>query len=394
MGHKWKLITGLALSAGFGFAGTAWADCPGLLTLPTNSPSNSVTFGDGISYSLPILGLDVQSSPGQISDCIVVATGSSGTPVTTNVAGMDNAYATPNGTGGSPYFRTGDTTFPASPDPDQVAPFTGDLANSWDTTLSALSSFLAGQDMVIYFNHNQTNSGSAVDQDLFIWAQIALQDTDPTCVSTLAHPCTVYYYITSSPNATGIDNFGVPGGDPLAFTGPQTADTCLYPSTGSPDTGCGGFPLGGVGTPLTDVQPMYMVRALGQVCLNGPVGVGTPVPCGSPAAVTTVNENLGADHVANAVVFPEINTILASANFQGYDVLHADIRMGCNTAAIASTGGVCPAGSELNNGFEQIFIGRLAPTPGPPSIPEPGSLWLLGLGLLAIAAYRVRLTRK
>jgi hypothetical protein len=127
-----------------------------------------------------------------------------------------------------------------------------------------------------------------------------------------------------------------------------------------------------------------MVRALGQVCLNGPVGIGTPVPCDGSggAVVATVNHNLGANEVANAIVFPEINTILGLPNFGGYDLLSADIRMGCNPATI--TGGVCPAGSILNNGFEQIFIGQLSTTPGPPGIiPEPGTLALLGLGLLA-----------
>lgn len=386
MRRNWKWVAGLALSAGFGFAGTAWGGCPGVLTLPTASGSNSVTFGDGISYSLPILGLDVQSSPGQIDDCIVVATGSSGNPINTNFAGMDNAYATPNGTGGSPYFRTGDAT--SSPDPGQVAPFTGDQLNTWDTTLSALNTFLGGDDLVVYFNHNQTNSGSTIDQDLFIWAQIALVDTGCT-VSTAAHPCSQYFYITSVPNNTGLQNFGQPGGDPTLYTGPQMADTaCLYPSA----TDACGFPFGGIGTGAASGLPMFMVRAIGQVCLNGPVGTGTPVPCSGPH-VATVNENLGADHVANAVVFPEINSILMAANFDGYDVLHADIRMGCN--ALTITGGVCPDGSVLNNGFEQIFLGRLATTPGPPEIvAEPSSVALLGLGMLIVAVYRVRRARK
>jgi len=85
--NKWVV----GLCAGVGISASAWAGCPGLLTLPVASTSNTVTFGDAVSYSLPILGLSVQSSPGQIEDCIVLATGSSGGPVTTNFAGMDNA---------------------------------------------------------------------------------------------------------------------------------------------------------------------------------------------------------------------------------------------------------------------------------------------------------------
>jgi hypothetical protein len=244
-----------------------------------------------------------------------------------------------------------------------------------------LSDFLAGSDMVVYFNHNQTNSGDAIDQDLFIWAQIALVD-DAGVLPTL------YFYVTSVPNSTGIENFGEPGGDPYAYTGPQTAATSTYP-TGADGTcssnepsSIGTFPAGGVGTGTGSGDACFMVRALGQVCLNA---AGTPVPCDSPSAVTTVNHNLGADEVANAVVFPEINDILRLAGFGGYDVLQADIRMGCNGGTI--TGGTCPEGSVLNNGFEQIFISRLTPTQ---VVPEPVTLALLGLGLLGVGFVEIR----
>ena len=98
----------------------------------------------------------------------------------------------------------------------------------------------------------------------------------------------------------------------------------------------------------------FFVVAQGQVCLNGPIGSGVPVPCSDPSAVTTVDENLGADHVANAIFFPEIQAILNTPGFGGYDVLQADIWMGCN--AVAITGGVCPDGFVLNNGYDQAFI--------------------------------------
>ena len=327
MNPRTRLSLALVFCAGVGASNAVMAGCPTVLTLPTASASNSVTFGDGISYSLPTLGLNVQSSPGQIDDCIVVATGSSGGPVTTNFAGMDNAYATPNGSNSNPYFRTGDPT--NAPDPGRAGQFTGDSATTWDTRLSALNTFLAGNDMVVYFNHNQTNSGAAVDQDLFIWAQIALID-DAGVLPTL-----YYYYFTSVPNSTGLQNFGNPGANPLAYMGPQSVATCTYP-TGS-DSACS-FPKGGVGTGTGTGDASFMVRAPGQVCLDGPVGSGNIVPCSGPH-VTTINESLGADQAANAVVFPEINAILAAGGFNGYDSLSADIRMGCNAATIA--GGTC-----------------------------------------------------
>ncbi len=47
--------------------------------------------------SLPFAGVTVQSSPGQIQDGVVVYTGSDGGPVTTNFAGMDNAFPSVTG---------------------------------------------------------------------------------------------------------------------------------------------------------------------------------------------------------------------------------------------------------------------------------------------------------
>lgn len=375
MNNHNRLAAAFAVALGIGVSAPAFAGCPGTLTLPAQSPTNSVTFGDGISYSLPILGIDVQSSPGQIDDCIVVATGSNGQGVTTNFAGMDNAYATPNGSNSNPYFRTGDPT--NSPDPGGGGEFAGDTTTTWDTQLSALKGFLGSNDMVVYFNHNQTKSGSAIDEDLFVWAQIALVDLQDSSR-------TLYFYITSVPNATGFNNFGQPGGDPTTYTGPQTPATCTYP-TGS-DSACT-FPKGGVGTGTGSGDASFMVQARGKICLNGPVGVGTAVPCSGPH-VAEVDENLGADHVANAVVFPEINAILATAGFNGYDVLQADIRMGCNASTI--TGGTCSPGSPMNNGYEQIFIDRLSPSQGPPGVPEPATLALVSLGLFGAAALRRR----
>jgi hypothetical protein len=347
--------------------------CPSV-NLPVATAANSAQFGDAISYGLPAVGLDVPSTPGQISDCIVVATGSSGNPVNQNAAGMDDAYPTPSGTGGSTFFRTGDAV--SSPDPgSSFGAFTGQTATTWDIRLTALDSFLAGADPIIMFNHNQTNSGATIDQNLVFWAQLALVD-DAGVLPTK------YFYFTSVPNTTGIPNFGDPGGDPFAYTGPQTAATNTYPS----GSDAAGFPVGGVGTGTGSGDASFMVLAPGQVCLDGPVGVGLPQPCDG-TEVATVNLNLGADHAAEAIIFPEINAILDTAGFGGYDVVQADLRFGCN--ALTITGGQCPAGFVLNNGFEQIFIVAGTIT----QVPEPATLALLGLALAALGWSRIR-TRK
>jgi PEP-CTERM motif len=369
---KGKAFGAMLLLAGIAASNAAMAACPAPIALPPSTAVNSVTFGDGISYSLPILGISVDSSPGQIDDCIVVMTGASGTGVTTNPAGMDGAYSSPQGT--QTYFRTGDPV--VSPDPDGAGQFTGDTANSWDIQLTALSNFLNGNDLVIFFNHNQENSGGAANQDIFIWAQIRLVDNE----NPLA---TQYFYITSVPNATGLSNFGQPGGDPFAYTGPQKLATSDYPSASTPDGTCptipttplngGTFPSGDAGTGTGSGDACLFVRARGQICLNA---LGIPQACDG-TEVSTVNDNLGANEVANAIIFPEIQAILDSVNFGGYDVLQVDLRIGCNPATVGPTG--CPVGSIANNGYEQIFLAQAIT-----QVPAPGTLALLALGLLGI----------
>ena len=228
------------------------------------------------------------------------------------------------------------------------------------------------------FNHNQTGSGTGgIDEDLFIWAQVALRNSSTGAVQ--------YFYVTAMNNNTGLSNFGLPGGDPTAYTGPQSLATSLYPSAAA---AAGTFPTGGEcrgsatdpGTaPLcsSGTGADFMVRARGRVCLDA---ADVPVPCGSATATHFINDNLGANEVANAAVFPEIDAILAGANPNGYDVMQIDWRMGCNAAAL---GTACPDGSVLDNGFEQLFI---IGGPEVPTVAEPGTVGLLGFALLGLFA--------
>src|SRR5512138_3773983 len=99
------LAGSLLLAGALGASQAAQAgsnNCPAGVDLTGNT--NYVQFTDAISYSLPILGLDVQSSPGQIGGCIIVTSGPGG--VLTNTGGgtvMDNAYNNEQG-GTQPYF--------------------------------------------------------------------------------------------------------------------------------------------------------------------------------------------------------------------------------------------------------------------------------------------------
>ncbi|MGE5028114.1 MAG: hypothetical protein ACM3JK_06540, partial [Betaproteobacteria bacterium] len=231
-----NISAGLLLLAGIGLSGHVLAqNCPAPINLP-NPATSTVQYGDALSYALPLLGINVQSSPGQIDTCPVIATGANGNPVTTNVAGMDNAYATPTGTGGLPHFSTGGT------DPGAPVAFAGQTATTWDAQLSALSTFLNGSSMIFYFNLNQTNSGTTIDQNLFVWAQIALVDIGGILP-------TKYFDFT----AIVPDHGGIPGGDSTTYTSPGAATST--------------YPLGAdSGFPSTD----NFVRANGQVCLAAP----------------------------------------------------------------------------------------------------------------------------
>jgi hypothetical protein len=81
-----------------------------------------------------------------------------------------------------------------------------------------------------------------------------------------------------------------------------------------------------------------------------------------------LNHNLGANLAAYAIYFPEIDFQWLLTN--GYDEMHADFRL-----------------RDLNNGHEQLFV---LLDDGSGQVPEPGTLVLLGSGLIGLAIYSRR----
>ena len=175
---------------GAGLRGQASAltlpDPESFLDSPTDNVLAALPYGDFYSYSLPVLQYfsedkkeySVKSTPGAIKDGIVIYTGSKGQPVTTNDGIMDGAYPTPSGT-----YTSFSTTTVADPNP------TGgwDTDLTWDTTLSALDSYLGDDDLYFFFNHNQDNKLD--DQSLYAWGRMAIVDTDGSPIEA-----TKYYY--------------------------------------------------------------------------------------------------------------------------------------------------------------------------------------------------------
>jgi hypothetical protein len=379
---KVSLLTTLGVAVACS-AGTAWA-----APLVNLNASQYVLYGDAQTFSLPVAIIDqcggtaagcqysVASTPGAIKDLVVLATGTSNSVAVNNFAGMDNAYATPNGASGSTFFRPNAATNQGS-----QGSINNNGSNTWDASLAALKTFLSGNQLVTFFNNNQTNSGGASTESLAAWAQYSITDASGTVIGV--------YDLTNQNNPYNLFTQGGGG----VFMG----DAAAYTSAG-------------VGNPVvgTNSATDYVLSG-GAICRLA----GLPVPCSGAHDEGPIAHNLGADHAAYAILFPEFNAQLSTlfdtvsdADLALY-TFHADIRLGCDPG-INDVAGICtgngttlPYGRSLNNGYEQVFIGTAAsltcaPTDPAcnPSVPEPGTLALISVALCALGwSTRRRLER-
>jgi hypothetical protein len=349
-----------------------------------------VQYGDAQSYSLPIAcaqikeknnpscGYYVASSPGNIKDLVVLATGVSkqdndGPAVIENFAGMDNAYAMPSGKSGEAFMQTGGTTvdgtaYPA-PDPGQVSTFDGDGTKTWDTTIGALSTFLQGDAPVFFFNNNQVDSGASTNQNLAAWAQITVTSADGK---------TLY----------GTFDFTNNNGDYALVT--QGGGGTFGGSVGS-YTSNGSGPDGSTDTDNDGKINTDYVLSGGAICVTTNTLIPIPVTCNANDSNVSkpINHNLGANQAAYAIVFPELNTLIAQLIKDGNltAVMHVDFRLGCDPTLFNTDREVACVAKSLNNGYEQIFLDRMVPIiPPKPPVSAPGSLGLMAGGLLVVGA--------
>ncbi|MES2536226.1 MAG: PEP-CTERM sorting domain-containing protein [Pseudomonadota bacterium] len=324
------------------------------------------TYGDGNAYSLPSSGLEVMSGPGQIALTTRLGLGANGQ--LGNTAGMDDAFDTPsaNSIDG---FRMGGTNEPGT---------TGswDRVGWWDASLAAINSAvdLLKNSIVFFFANNETGSGETAN--LAAWSRIEV-----TKIST--NELLGQYDLTNNGGGYGTPIAAGPGvlgvGAPLGG-GVVLGDVSNYSSSGD-------------GPGLRD-----FLRAGSDVCVYtaGPM-TGLPVACPAVAdpAITTYAHNLGGDRAAYAIVFPELDALLASLALGG-DLadyaIHVDYRLGCGPeGAFPNVGTIkkpeCDGNYALNGGDEKVFLGTqlLATTE---QVPEPATLMLLALGLFGVAFAR------
>lgn len=313
-----------------------------------------VTYGDANSYSLPLNGLSVASGPGQIAMFTKLGLGNPG-PISQNgVAGMDDAFQTPE-PNNIPGFRMDATNEPGA------VQGSWDRNGWWDSQLSALNGELnfSANSMVFFFANNETGNGD----NLAAWARIEL-----TQIST--GNLVGRFDMTNDADQNGVAGYGPPpvGGGVLM------GNVANYTSDGS--------------APL--VADFLMSGGL--VCLAS----GVVVDCAA-AHDQEFQHNLGGDHAAYAVVVPELDDLIKglvglNANLNDY-ALHVEYRLGCGAEGNfpqvpQGQKTECDPNYALNGGAEKVFLGTQLLTTN--LVPEPGAALLVGLGLFGLALSRRR----
>ena len=345
-------LSGLALAAAVAASSPANAAILPAPNCGTVTGTNCLVFSDFTVYSLALLNfqagagdLNQPSDPFYVStngidlqNAIVINTGVGGQgAVNTDQIGgglVDNAYDNPSLPGNGLANFVGS----AGNQGAQGAAIPNNSSTTWDISVDALNTYLAGGQLEFYFNLNQTNSPQTTyldnPQDALGWLSVTLSDS--TGVNA---PMT---FFLNGNNCTG--TIGLPGSTACDPT--QSVDPNIDPNA--------------------DILPAGEEWAYihGQICAaddGSLIGFGA---CTGPG--NTINQNLGATPAAFALTSEALSFWLNSGDF---DKMSVDLRMAAQT-----------------NGYEQLII-----MAGPQvNIPEPITIGLFGAGLIGAGLIRRR----
>jgi len=403
-------ILGLAIAAGtFGSVVQAGElqpleEIPSVVALGlTNS---CAPYGNFIACSTAVLDyvtgdkslFRIKADQGTISQDSVIAVYTDGAQAQINptVGGdvvMDNAYKTSSGEN-TVGFSTNKDPSPEEqgagvqdePDPNTDGlggnddDFVGDLNDYWDIQIESLIAGLTSssgvlRDPVFVFDNNQ--KGLTDLPDLKLWGLVALREIDGLDgagnILQSALDDVVFEFRGCDADTTGAAPGPLNPSDPLGCD--VQSPTVLDPNNNStnslgfdPSTYDGGKSLGD--DPLLD-QYAAVQR---QFCVDTATFNEVACPNGNPPGIAKFDQNLGTGEAEFFGFLPGLTgSRLSQLLADGYDTLSIDLRF-----------------FDQTNGFEDLFIIAMGSRN---TIPEPGSLALLGLGGLGFAAVQRRRRR-
>jgi hypothetical protein len=327
-------------------------------------------WGDLVSCSAPFLnylaglpeqttatngGYVLKTPQGPLDSYIVVTSGggAQGNSDTSPApAAVEDGFKS-NDTGGDHFLATGKangTTVGAGnlTDPANNALTAGDTPGTWDVSakwlLDALTINGVRRELTMGFDFNQPQSGASMD----FWGLVTLRDLD-------GGKADINYEIQKS--SVGYSLF---------TTGKNFASMPFSTDFGT-------------------VQAATCIHSVGGVIVSVTTITGAQCPAGFETKIDNAQSTANTEIIN---FLPELNANLDYlVNHDGYDVLSTRLLFGCfgGTDPKAGAGYLADAGGSTTNcengGFSDVFLMAGAPMG---TVPEPGSLVLIGMALAAL----------